>query len=189
MNPMSPKIHLNASNTLKEILRDSSIALDAERVSLDRGDLLIKEGEIARSICIVESGSMRIFMSTKDTEITFRLGYQGSWMTAFSSFLSGSPSEFYIQAIKKSTLLKFDKERFYEFINLQTQTSELWTKMLEEFAVQQLDREIDVLTRSPLERYQRLLARSPKVFQEIPSKYIASYLRMSPETLSRLKKP
>jgi hypothetical protein len=52
----------------------------------------------------------------------------------------------------------------------------------------QFEREKDILTYSPLKRYQRVLKRSPQLFQEIPNKYIASYLRMSPETLSRLKK-
>ncbi len=48
------------------------------------------------------------------------------------------------------------------------------------------EREIDLLTQSPQERIERIRKRSPQVFQEIPHKYIASYLRMSPETLSRL---
>ena len=51
-----------------------------------------------------------------------------------------------------------------------------------------IEREIDLLTPSPKERYARLLKRSPHVFQLFPHKYIASYLRMTPETLSRLKK-
>ncbi len=55
--------------------------------------------------------------------------------------------------------------------------------------LQQLEREIDILTKSPKERYERVLRRSPQLFQEIPNKHIANYLRMSPETLSRLKKP
>ncbi len=156
---------------------------------MERGDFLIREGDIAKSIYIVKNGSMRIFRRTKNDEITFRLGYQGSWMTSFSSFLTGNPSEFYIQMIKKSSLLEVSKDNFYEFINSDSEHTTLWLKMLEEFAVQQMDREIDLLTRSPYERYQRLLERSPSVFQEIPNKYIASYLRMSPETLSRLKKP
>ena len=52
----------------------------------------------------------------------------------------------------------------------------------------QIEREIDILTNSPKERYLRVLKRSPQLFQEIPNKHIASYLRMSPETLSRMKK-
>ncbi|MNY67885.1 hypothetical protein D3C86_2055530 [compost metagenome] len=64
----------------------------------------------------------------------------------------------------------------------------LWIKILENLAVQQLEREIDLLKNSPKERYERVLKRSPQLFQESPNRHIANYLRMSPETLSRLKK-
>lgn len=64
----------------------------------------------------------------------------------------------------------------------------VWSRMLENLVVQQLEREVDILTASPKERYERVLARSPRLFQEIPGRNIANYLRMSPETLSRLKK-
>ena len=50
-----------------------------------------------------------------------------------------------------------------------------------------MEREIDLLTLSPRNRYNRVLERSPQLFQHIPLKYIASYLRMTPETLSRLR--
>ena len=46
----------------------------------------------------------------------------------------------------------------------------------------------DILINSPMDRFQRVFKRSPQLFQEIPNKHIASYLRMTPETLSRLKK-
>lgn len=64
----------------------------------------------------------------------------------------------------------------------------LWTTILENLVIQQMEREIDILTNSPKERYQRVLKRSPQLFQEIPNRHIANYLRMSAETLSRLKK-
>ena len=64
----------------------------------------------------------------------------------------------------------------------------MWTKILEDLILQQMEREVDILTTSPKERYLRVLKRSPQLFQEIPNKYIANYLRMSAETFSRLKK-
>ncbi|MCH5717306.1 cyclic nucleotide-binding domain-containing protein [Niabella hibiscisoli] len=60
--------------------------------------------------------------------------------------------------------------------------------MLEGLVVQQIEREKDLLIQSPRERYERVLKRSPQLFQEVANKYIAAYLRMSAETLSRLKK-
>jgi hypothetical protein len=63
-----------------------------------------------------------------------------------------------------------------------------WQSVLESLILQQMNREIDLLISSPKERFDRVLARSPRLFQEVASRYIANYLRMKPETLSRLKK-
>jgi hypothetical protein len=62
-----------------------------------------------------------------------------------------------------------------------------YTRLIEFLVTQQIDREIDLLISSPSERLNRVLQRSPDVFQHIPLKYIASYLRMKPETLSRIR--
>jgi CRP/FNR family transcriptional regulator, anaerobic regulatory protein len=59
--------------------------------------------------------------------------------------------------------------------------------MLETLLTQQIEREVDLLTASPTERLSRVLKRSPNLFQEVPLKYIANYLRMTPETLSRIR--
>ena len=64
----------------------------------------------------------------------------------------------------------------------------LYNSLIEDVVVQQLEREIDILTNSPQECYQRVLKRSPTLFQEIPALHIAAYLRMTPETLSRIRK-
>ncbi len=64
----------------------------------------------------------------------------------------------------------------------------LWIALLENLLLQQMEREKDILTPSTKERYLRVLRRSPRLFQEIPNKYIADYLGISAETLSRLKK-
>ncbi len=68
------------------------------------------------------------------------------------------------------------------------QRMQAWHLMMQQLVYQQLEREVDLLTQSPKERYKRVLKRSPQLFQEIPARHIASYLRMTPETLSRLKK-
>ena len=80
------------------------------------------------------------------------------------------------------------KATFMNLIESSDENIKVWHIILGDLIFQQMERERDILTSSPLERYKRVLARSPQLFQEIPNKYIASYLRMTPETLSRIKK-
>ena len=94
-----------------------------------------------------------------------------------------------IYLVKNGSLkIYISKNKFVEFINENEKNKRIWISILERLILQQLEREIDLLTTSPKERYNRILKRSPSLFQKISNKQIANYLRMTPETLSRLKK-
>lgn len=151
---------------------------------INRHSFLTLEGDIDSNIYYVEKGSLRIFIRDEDQERTIRFGYKENIIVCLDSFLS----EIYIQAIKKTEIKVASKKDLYEFIKSSDDNLKLWTVILEDLVLQQIEREKDLLINSPKERYERVLKRSPKLFQEIPNKHIANYLRMSPETLSRLKK-
>ena len=157
-------------------------------ITLNRNEYLKVNGSIDTNIYYIVSGSLRIFFEDEFEEQTIRLGYQTNIIAALDAFLTEQPSDLYIQALKKCELKVITKKTFVAFIETDTAYLALWHKIMEQMIYQQLEREKDLLTYSPLKRYQRVLKRSPQLFQEIPNKYIASYLRMSPETLSRLKK-
>ncbi|MDP9961618.1 Crp/Fnr family transcriptional regulator [Chryseobacterium lathyri] len=159
-----------------------------EKKEFKRNDFLKVSGSTDTDIYFVENGSVRIFMMDKSEERIIRFGYTGNIIVSLDSFLSGKPSDFYIQAIKKSTVKIATKKDFYSFIQSGEENLKFWTGILEDLVLQQIEREKDLLTHSPKERFERVLKRSPKLFQEVPNKYIANYLRMTPETLSRLKK-
>ncbi len=154
---------------------------------LKRNEFLVRKGQIDTRIYLVNSGSLRVFMLDESEEHCIRFGYEGSFMATLDSFMTGKPTQLYIQALKKTSMDWISKGKFMQFIQSDPENSRLWQDLLSLFIVQQMEREQDLLTASPAERYQRVLSRSPHLFQYIPHKYIASYLRMTPETLSRIK--
>lgn len=163
------------------------IALSNKKRTLERNQFLCQKGSIDTHLYYIEDGSVRIFIINGDEEQNIRFGYKGNFVVALDSFITGAPSNLYIQAIKKTEVRLISKKQIDEFIE-QDGRQMLWTKMLEDLILQQMNREIDILTVSPKERYKRVMERSPQLFQEIPHRHIANYLRMSAETLSRLKK-
>lgn len=163
------------------------VDLAEKTITIERNEFLKVKGSIDTNVYYVESGSLRIFVLDDYDERTVRFGYQGNLIVALDSFLTGKPSDFYIQAIKKTVLKVITKSQMDYFLKDESNRV-VWTSILENLVLQQLEREIDILTSSPKERYERVLKRSPQLFQEIPLRHIANYLRMSPETLSRLKK-
>ena len=157
-------------------------------ITLERNEYLKVKGSIDTNIYYIESGSLRIFVVDESEEQIIRFGYENDLIVSLDSFFTDKPSEFYIQAIKKTVVKATSKNKFIEFINLNEINKQAYTKILEDLILQHVEREKDILTSSPKARFQRVLARSPQLFQKIPNKHIANYLRMSPETLSRLKK-
>ncbi|HCA06291.1 Crp/Fnr family transcriptional regulator [Chryseobacterium sp.] len=170
---------------IQKLLNDG---LHWEKREFKRNEFLKISGSTDTDIYFVENGSVRIFIMDENEERIIRFGYTGNIVVSMDSFLSGKPSDFYIQAIKKTTVKVASKKDFYAFIQSDEEHLKFWISILEDLVQQQLEREKDLLTNSPKERFERVLKRSPKLFQEVPNKYIANYLRMSPETLSRLKK-
>jgi len=167
---------------------DEQSLWDKENISLGRKEYLKVKGSIDTNLYYVKNGSLRIYVMDEQEENTIRFGYHDNFIAALDSFISEAPSDLYIQAIKKTTVNIIKKSTFMNLIESSTENLGIWHKLLGALVYQQMERERDILTSSPKERYQRVLARSPQLFQEIPSKYIASYLRMTPETLSRIKK-
>lgn len=163
------------------------VELSDKEITIDRNEFLKVKGSIDTNLYYIESGSLRVFVLDNYEEQTIRFGYKENLIVSLDSFLTGKPSDLYIQAIKKTVVKVVTKEQIDIFLEKENNQN-LWTKILENLVVQQMEREIDILTNSPKERYERVLERSPQLFQEIPNRHIANYLRMSAETLSRLKK-
>lgn len=156
--------------------------------SLVKDDLLLKEGQIENNLYLIESGAVRVFLLSELEETNIRFGYSGSVINSLASFLRQVPSEFYIEALRKTEIRILSRAQILQFIHQSQAHLAGYTAFIESAFAQQIDREIDLLTPSPADRLERVLKRSPNLFQEIPLKHIASYLRMTPETLSRIRK-
>lgn len=172
------------------MFQNKLISLFHERgktTTIAKGDFLIRQGQIEQHVHLVESGALRVFYLTEFEEMTIRFGYHGSFITSLASFINGTPSEFYMDAIRRTTVRSISKETLFSLVDESVETMKEYASLLESLITQQVEREIDLLIHSPSERLKRVLQRSPNLFQEIPLKYIASYLRMSPETLSRIR--
>jgi CRP/FNR family transcriptional regulator, anaerobic regulatory protein len=158
----------------------------SQRILL-KGELLLREGEIERNLYLVESGAIRVYYLSEFDEQIVRFGYEGSLINSLSSFLKEAPSEFYIEAIRKTKIKLITKENLLKLVYENEESVKQYVQLLETLVTQQIDREVDLLITSPAERLKRVLDRSPNLFQHVPLKYIASYLRMQPETLSRIR--
>ena len=176
-------------NPLDELIsRIGEAHLLTNKRSYQRSTFLVEPGQKDTNLYLIENGSVRIYFEDGEEEQIIRLGYGGDMIGALDSFITDGPTKLFIQTLKQTDLIALTKKSFLNFIESDISHFKLWNACLQLLFLDQLEREQDLLTQSPRERYLRVLKRSPRLFQEVPHKYIASYLRMTPETLSRLKK-
>ena len=164
----------------------SSLELHPEHITLKRGQYLLRAGEREDHIYLVQEGALRAIYEEEHQVYTIRFGYAGSLINSLHSFFSGEPSALSIEALRATRVSRIHHERLDRFIEAESWRKEAYLVLLKQLAIQWHEREMDLLTQDPMVRLKRVIERSPQVFQEVPAKYIASYLRMTPETLSRM---
>ena len=157
-------------------------------IILKRNEILKPAGTIDSNIYFLEEGAIKISILDREEERIIRFGYRNNLIVALDSFISNLPSDLEFHALKRTKIHVLSKSKFDELLKSNPNFLESWNKILQDLVLQQMEREIDLLTHSPKDRYERVLKRSPQLFQEISNHQIAKYLRMTPETLSRLKK-
>lgn len=155
--------------------------------NLSKDEFLIRDGQTENHLFYVVKGTLRIFYPYKEDEICVGFGYDNTLICSYPSFVRNLPSKYYIQALSDTELLAIRKEDFYQLFDAVPKIERCWRIMLEEALADVLERDTEMKTSAPKERYEHMLQRSPHVFQYIPKKHIASYLNMRPETMSRLK--
>lgn len=161
----------------------------SEEVAYKRGEAVLQIGERERYLYYVLEGSQLLYFIDKSgNKIAVGFGYPGTIITGITSFLREDASTFGTDCLRKSKFLRISKERFYELREKIPAIDKSWQGFLEEALMGLIERETSMLIHDPRERLEILMGRSIHVFQHIPLKYIASYLRMTPETLSRIMK-
>lgn len=156
-------------------------------ITLKRGDFVHRAGQYDPRLYYVAAGTLRTYIELEGRDQTMRFGYPGDFVVALDSGISGGPTRFTTQALKKAELRVVSGEAYREQIRRDPEFGDLWRTISHWMVLGGVERETDLLVQDPALRYRRVLERSPQLFQEIPAKYIADYLRMSPETLSRIR--
>lgn len=153
-----------------------------------KGEILVKEGEFSRHMNFVLKGCLRIYFIREDgQEATRHLAFEHQFATGLASFIRNKPSFEYMQVMEDSELLRITREDFYDLLNLIPVWEKFYRYYLEDAYINNLEIFQREITKDAELRYKELLERNPHVVMRLPNKIVASYLNMSPETLSRVK--
>jgi CRP-like cAMP-binding protein len=155
--------------------------------SVHKNQLVLKRGQIASQYFYIRSGALRFFYGEADEQLTAWVIFQDEFFTEISSVSLQQPTRFNIEAFEDTELLCIDKtdmDRLYkQFPTWQEFGRITWEAM----SVRMIDRIIGFQTLSAEERYLEFLT-SSELVQRVPVKQIASYLGITPNALSRIRK-
>jgi CRP-like cAMP-binding protein len=154
-----------------------------------RNDLLLSAGQLSQYMNFVGKGCLRIYFIKHDgQEVTRYLAFENVFATGLVSFIAQQPSFEYIQAMEHSYILRIYHKDFYYLLGVIPAWEKFYRNYLEGAYMNNLDIYQREVTKDAEERYKELLSKDPVVVQRLPNKVVASYLNMSPETLSRMKR-
>lgn len=154
-----------------------------------RNQFLLNEGEICRHIGFVNFGCLREYtIDNKGTEHIIQFAIEDWWVSDLNSFLSGLPAKYNIDALQDSEVLLLEKSARDELLDKCPKMERFFRLLLEANHIAIHRRVIEALSTSAEERYLKFIKTYPKLFEQISQNQIASYLGITPQSLSRIRK-
>lgn len=173
---------LQSESELDEIVDRFSV------LALKKNQLLVDENQVCPYFCFVESGILQHAIVVEAEEKTTYLALRNSVTSSLNSFLNKIPSRKSIKALVDCQLWVIDLENFKDLLMNNQAFHQFYYNLIERQIMLIDDYRIDLLTLSPEERYKKLLATEPKLLQEVPLHYLASFLGISNRHMSRIRK-
>ena len=150
---------------------------------------LLQDNEVCKHIAFVEKGALRAYtISEKGSEHIIQFALEGWLISDLYSFLTGEPATYNIDALENSELLLISNTAHEELIQ-RLPKYETWTRLQVTGAYIAMQRRLTSIISLPLEeRYSHFINLYPHIVQRVPQHMIASYMGLTPETLSRVRK-
>ena len=188
----------NTSGSLRIVLKREANFTEAEnrtfesfleRKIVKKKEHYLRAGEISRAVAYVNTGCLRRYIVDEHAkEIILNFAVEDWWTGDLDSFHHQKPSIYYIQALEESELLLLSRENFLRVCKMIPKYETFHEEKVQRNYYSTLKRLSLLKSGTAEEKYLSLMNELPQLFQRIPLHYIASYLGIEPESLSRLRK-
>ncbi|MBK1441283.1 Crp/Fnr family transcriptional regulator [Parapedobacter sp. ISTM3] len=154
-----------------------------------RGELLLKEGEVAHEVFFVMKGALRqYFFNERGDERTCNFTFEHQFVTDLESFSRQAKSATHIIALEPAACLVLTCEDAVTCLKESPAVASLFGLIVENLATDTIRRIRSLLSKTPEEQIEELTKTNPEMLRRVPQRYIAQYLGVAPESLSRIRK-
>jgi len=164
-----------------------SLCAALKPADFSKDEPLLEKGEVSNHIYFLNSGVVRSACEVEGKDVTRWFSFEGDFASAYFSFVYRQPSEDAILPITDVTVLSLSHTALQDLSRQDTTWIDLNRHLMEYYYTTLQERVLDFQTKSTKERYQHLLQEHPGIEEKVPLGYLASYLGMSQETLSRIR--
>ena len=175
--------HFNFTDESFQLLK--SIAVEKK---IEKNQILFYPKKHISKILFLKNGLLRGYKIKDGKDFTHHFYFENWFATDFASFLNETPSQIFIESIENSSYLEIHKTDLLNLYDESPQIERLGRVIAEKAFLSTVEKLADMQLLNLNEKYDALLKRSPDLIQRVPQKYIASYLGVSEQSLSRIKK-
>jgi len=169
---------------------DEKLILSAfDTFSVKRKKDLLEPDETCKYIYFIIKGCVRsYYVDSKGIEHIYQIRLDNNWISDLESFFSQRPSKYYIETLEDSELLRISYERLEQLYDEVPRIERYFRILFQKAYINALERLNATMWESAVDRYNNMLKEHGDIFQRVPLVYIASYLGITPESLSRIRK-
>lgn len=158
-------------------------------LEVPKKEYYLRAGEVSNAKAYLNRGCARCYvLDEKGHERIVSFAFEDWWLADFGSYYSGKPGSTYIQMLEDSQLLVISKERFQKLENDVPKLRQWYATKVTRHADALSRRLEEMRTLTAEERYLNIMKEHPEIFQRVPLQYIAAFLNIEPQSLSRMRK-
>lgn len=156
-------------------------------MKFQKGDTILQEGKVCRALYFVDKGMVRQYYYKNKKDVTEHFSFEGRIVFCIESFLKQEPSRLIVEALENTKVYAIPYDDLQNLMIRNQEIDLLYRKVLEHVAISSQEHADSQRFENASERYERLLREKPEIVLRAPMVHIASFLQMTPETLSRVR--
>ena len=156
-------------------------------LKFQKGETILEEGKVCRALYFVDKGMVRQYYYKNKKDVTEHFSFEGRIVFCIESFRKQEPSRLIVEALENTKLYAIPYDELHNLMERNQEMEMLYRKILEHVAISSQEHADSQRFENAAERYDRLLREKPEIILRAPMVHIASFLQMTPETLSRVR--